>query len=72
MAYTDSSGNEFESYEDACRYYGIDTPEQVAAEEVYWREVEAEAWLDHCAEHDLFVDEDIFAGSHLVEDFIPF
>lgn len=45
MPYTDSSGNEFFSFEDACRYYGVDTPEQCAAEDAYWAEVEADADL---------------------------
>jgi hypothetical protein len=39
--YRDVNGNEFESYEDACHYYGADTPAQVAAEEAYWAEEEA-------------------------------
>ncbi len=36
--YRDNSGNEFHSYEEACHYYGVDTPAQVAAEEAYWAE----------------------------------
>jgi hypothetical protein len=36
--YRDNSGNEFESYEAACYYYGCDTPAQIAAEEAYWAE----------------------------------
>lgn len=39
--YTDSNGNQFESFDDACRYYGADTPAQVAAEDAYWAEEEA-------------------------------
>ena len=30
--YRDNSGNEFHSYEEACHYYGCDTPAQLAAE----------------------------------------
>jgi hypothetical protein len=45
MPYTDSSGNEFESFSDACRYYGVDTPEQAAAEEACYAELEADADL---------------------------
>jgi hypothetical protein len=40
--YRDNSGNEFHSFEEACIYYGVDTPAQAAAEEAYWAEVEAE------------------------------
>lgn len=44
--YTDVNGNQFESFDDACRYYGVDTPAQVAAEEAYWAKEEqlAEDW----------------------------
>lgn len=38
--YTDCNGNQFESYDEACRYYGVDTPAQVAAEEAYYAELE--------------------------------
>ena len=31
--YVDSSGNQFDSYEAACYYYGADTPAQIEAEE---------------------------------------
>lgn len=36
MSYTDVNGNEFLSFEDACRYYGADTPAQIEAEEAYY------------------------------------
>jgi len=39
--YVDCNGNQFESYDDACRYYGVDTPAQVEAEERYWAAEEA-------------------------------
>lgn len=39
--YTDCNGNQFESFDEACRYYGVDTPAQVAAEDAYWAAEEA-------------------------------
>jgi hypothetical protein len=36
MAYRDCNGNEFESYEAACYYYGAETPAQIAAEDAYY------------------------------------
>jgi hypothetical protein len=44
--YRDSSGNEFHSFTEACEYYGVDTPAQVAAEDAYWAAEEANAELD--------------------------
>ena len=35
MIYRDANGIEHESYADACRYYGADTPEQVESEQMY-------------------------------------
>lgn len=34
--------DDFATYDDACRYYGCDTPAQVAAEEAYYAQ---EAWV---------------------------
>ena len=34
--YVDANGNGFASYEDACRYYGADTPAQLEEEEAYY------------------------------------
>lgn len=48
--YIDNRGIEHEDYEAACRYYGADSPKQLAAE----AEAEYEDWMDHCSEHDLF------------------
>lgn len=39
-SYTDAAGIAHESYAAACVYYGIDTPEQLAAEDRW----EREAW----------------------------
>ncbi len=39
--YVDVSGNIFDSYEDACRYYGADTPAQCETESRYWAAEEA-------------------------------
>lgn len=39
--YRDNSGIEHESYEAACHYYGVDTPDQIEAEEAMWAEIEA-------------------------------
>jgi len=50
MYYRDASGIEHESYSDACRYYGADTPEDLAMEDAY----ELEEWLEHCADHGYF------------------
>ena len=65
MFYVDNSGNQFESYEAACIYYGADTPAQLAAEAAADYAAELEEWLDHCAEFDLFVPWDLnsFAGN---------
>lgn len=41
--YKDINGIEHESYADACRYYGADTPEQFAAE-IAAEAREYEAW----------------------------
>lgn len=38
--YVDNSGLQHESYSDACRYYGADTPEQIAAEMRYYEEMQ--------------------------------
>lgn len=40
--YRDINGIEHESYSDACRYYGADTPEQAEAEARYYAELERE------------------------------
>ena len=67
--YVDNAGNEFESYEAACVYYGADTPASLEAEEAYW----AEQWLDHCSEHDYFPDDRDFAEIYpTTRDAIPF
>ena len=42
--YQDVNGNQFHSYEEACHYYGVDTPAQLAAEDAYWTEQE-EVWM---------------------------
>lgn len=39
--YRDNSGIEHESYDAACHYYGVDTPDQIAAEEAMWAALEA-------------------------------
>jgi len=44
--YQDANGIQHESYEAACIYYGADTPAQIAAEEAYYAEEEANAELD--------------------------
>ena len=74
MYYIDATGLEHESYEAACHYYGADTPAQVAAEEAYHAELEAEereAALDRCNEFDLFIGWPCEAG-YIVNDEIPF
>ena len=40
MAWTDT----FNTYEEACEYYGVDTPAQVAEEQEYYAQLEA---IDH-------------------------
>jgi hypothetical protein len=42
--YQDANGNQFHSYEEACHYYGVDTPAQLAAEEAYW-DAQEEVWV---------------------------
>ena len=59
--FIDANGNQFESFEAACYYYGADTPDQAAAEEAMWDAIETEEWLDHCAAFDLFVDNAFWA-----------
>lgn len=44
--YVDANGNEFESYEAACYYYGADTPAQIAAEEEWMAAEYAEELMD--------------------------
>lgn len=56
--YQDVNGNQFHSYEEACRYYGVDTPAQVAAEDAYWAEEEANADLDARFTEALIFDRD--------------
>jgi hypothetical protein len=63
--YEDANGIQHESYEAACRYYGADTPAQIAAEAA----AEYEEWLDHCAEYDLFFS---WVSSDVDTDCIPF
>jgi hypothetical protein len=41
MAYIDNTGLEHESYEDACHYYGADTPAMLADE----HKADEEEWL---------------------------
>jgi hypothetical protein len=43
---TGSWADDFNTYEEACRYYGCDTPSQLAAEDAYY------AQLDWIAEQD--------------------
>jgi hypothetical protein len=47
--FVDANGNQFESYEAACYYYGCDTPAQIAAE----AEAEAQEEADRFADAEL-------------------
>jgi hypothetical protein len=38
--------DDFNTYDEACRYYGCDTPAQVAAEEAYYRALDCIAVQD--------------------------
>ena len=51
--YVDANGNQFESYDDACYYYGADTPAQIEAEQKAIALEEHEEW---CIEHGLWMD----------------
>lgn len=42
--YVDANGNQFESYDDACYYYGADTPAQIEAEQKAIALEEHEEW----------------------------
>jgi hypothetical protein len=42
--YLDANGIDHASYNDACVYYGADTPADLAAEDRYWREQERETY----------------------------
>lgn len=42
--YQDVNGNQFHSHEEACEYYGADTPASIAAEDAWWTAQE-EAWM---------------------------
>ena len=57
--YRDNSGNEFHSYAEACEYYGVDTPAQVAAEDAYWAAEEANEDLDRRFNEALIFDRDM-------------
>lgn len=41
-----SWADDFNTYEEACHYYGVDTPAQVAAEEEFWAALEREELMD--------------------------
>lgn len=38
--------DDFNTYEEACRYYGAETPESAAEEAAYWAKVEREDLMD--------------------------
>jgi hypothetical protein len=44
--FTDAAGNQFESYEAACAYYGADTPAQIEAEYAYYDQLAQNESLD--------------------------
>lgn len=46
MPRTGTWADDFNTYEEACRYYGVDTPAQVAAEEAYYFALECVALQD--------------------------
>lgn len=51
--YVDVNGNEFDSYEAACYYYGADTPAQIEADERAYALEEHEDW---CLMHAMWMD----------------
>jgi hypothetical protein len=57
--YQDVNGNQFHSFEEACIYYGVDTPAQVAAEDAYWAAEEANEDLDRRFNEALIYDRDM-------------
>lgn len=67
--YVDTNGNQFDSYEAACYYYGVDTPAQIEAEERASAQEEHEEW---CLLHAMWMDmSDVVHVVH-IDDEIPF